>query len=106
MLLGNYHRTIWTQLYYVFILHCIHSQSFQHPLHVLHPFDSFVSFQPASPVNPSRRVNIQQYHFSLLLSVSVRLAESRSEPVTDDAALSRQEVSEENLFSIRNNEFE
>lgn len=42
----------------------------------------------------------------LCLCLSVRLAESRTEPVSDNAALSPQEVSEENLLSIHDNDLE
>ncbi|KAM8725525.1 low density lipoprotein receptor adapter protein 1 isoform 9-T9 [Acanthopagrus schlegelii] len=65
---------------------------------------------PSPRSNPTRRRPIKHDSWQDvddgLEDAFSRLAESRSEPVTDDAALSRQEVSEENLFSIRNNGFE
>ncbi|TKS76427.1 Low density lipoprotein receptor adapter protein 1 [Collichthys lucidus] len=71
------------------------------------PFFSASLGSPSPRSNPTRRRPIKHDSWDVedgLDDAFSRLAESRSEPVSDDAALSPQEVSEDNLLC--NNDFE
>ncbi|XP_038581182.1 low density lipoprotein receptor adapter protein 1-like [Micropterus salmoides] len=73
------------------------------------PFFSASLSSPSPRSNPTRRRPIKHDSWDVedgFDDAFSRLAESRSEPISDDAALSPQEVSNENLLSISNNEFE
>ncbi|XP_070782424.1 low density lipoprotein receptor adapter protein 1 [Enoplosus armatus] len=73
------------------------------------PFFSASLSSPSPRSNPTRRRPIKHDSWDVedgLDDAFSRLAESRSEPVSDDAALSPHEVSNENLLFISINEFE
>ncbi|CAK6962251.1 low density lipoprotein receptor adapter protein 1 isoform X2 [Scomber scombrus] len=73
------------------------------------PFFSASLSSPSPRSNPSRRRPIKHDSWDVedgFDDAFSRLAESRSEPVSDNAALSPQEVCHENMLSVCNNEFE